>query len=119
VKLLNTRKLFKAASSILNSVLQVTEVHYFDMKTEGRKFSQDRFGSVIFLFRMAGIPCKTKNISTIYSIYMITVIISASTSYLGMFVDVYIHREHLGVAMTTVRMLFAFTNAMWTFSYCR
>jgi hypothetical protein len=118
-KILNTRKLFKAASSILNSVLHVTEVHYFGMKTEGRKLSQCRFGSVIFLFRMVGIPCKMKKISTIYAIYMITVIISASTTYVGMFVDVYIHREDLGRAMSTMRVLIGYTNTMWTFSICR
>jgi hypothetical protein len=116
---LNTRKLSKAAKSILNSVLHVTEVHYFGMKTEGRKLSLSRFGLVIFLFRIVGIPLKTKKMSTIYAIYMITVFISASTTYLGMFVDVYIHWEDLGFAMTTMRALIGITNSMWIFVYCR
>jgi hypothetical protein len=73
---------------------------------------------MIFLLRMAGIPLKMKKISTVYAIYMITVFISTSTTYLGMFVDVYIHREDLGHAMTTMRALISFTNAMWVFSYC-
>jgi hypothetical protein len=89
------------------------------MNTEGRKLSQGRFGSLIFLFRMAGIPFKMKKISTIYAIYMMAVFISAGTSYLGMFVDVYIHQEDLGRAMTTMRMLISFTNVMWIFSNCR
>jgi hypothetical protein len=80
---------------------------------------ESRFHLVIFLFRIAGIPFKTKKISTIYAIYMITVFISASTTYLGMFVDVYIHREDLGHVMTTMRMLIGFTNVMWIYSCCR
>jgi hypothetical protein len=89
------------------------------MNTEGRKQSQGRFGSMFFLFRMAGIPFKMEKISTIYAIYMITVLLSASTTYLGMFVDVYIHREDLALAMTTVRGLIAFTNIMCIFLSCR
>jgi len=78
-----------------------------------------RFRSMIFLLRMAGIPFKMNKISTIYAIYMITVVVCASTTYLGMFVDVYNHREDLGRAMTTVRMLIPISNVMWIFSYCR
>jgi hypothetical protein len=78
-----------------------------------------RFGSMIFLFRMAGIPLKMKKISTIYGVYMITVIISNCSVFIGMFVDVYIKREELGRAMTTMRTLFPFTNIMWIFLYCR
>jgi hypothetical protein len=89
------------------------------MKTEGGKLSQRRLGFLIFLFRVVGIPCKMKKISTIYAIYMITIFISASTTYLGMCVDVYIHRVDLGLAMKTMHVLFAYTNIMWAFLYCR
>jgi hypothetical protein len=88
------------------------------METEGRKLSQVRLSSMIFLFKMAGIPYKRKKISTIYAVYIITVIISASTTYLGMFVDVYKHRDDLGIAMTTMRALISYTNCMWIFLYC-
>jgi hypothetical protein len=117
-KILNTRKRSNAASSIINSVLHVTVVYFYDMKTEDRKITQGCFRSVIFLFRVAGIPCKMKKISTIYAIYMITVFISGSTTYLGMFVDLYIHREDLGRAMTTMRALIGYTSMMWTYLYC-
>ena len=81
--------------------------------------SESRFGSNIFLFQLAGIPFKMKNVSTIYAVYMVTVIISSCTTYLGMFADVYIHRDDLGHAMTTMRVFISFTNAMWIFFYCR
>jgi hypothetical protein len=87
-------------------------------ESEIKGLSESRLSSMIFLLRMAGIPLKMKKKSTVYTIYMITVFISTSTTYLGMFVDVYIHREDLGHAMTTVRALFAFTNVMWVYSYC-
>jgi len=107
---------------ILNSVLHFIEVHYFHMNTKETKLkrlAETRFGSMIFLLRMAGIPFKMNIISTIYAIYMGTVIICASTTYLGMFVDVYNHRGNLGRVMTTVRMLIPVTNVMWIFSCCR
>jgi len=81
--------------------------------------SEIRFGSMIFLLRLVGIPFKMKKVSTIYAVYMITVTICASASYLGMVVDVYIHREDLARAMTTMRGLLSFTNIIWIFSNCR
>jgi len=92
------------------------------MKREESKLkglSECRFHSIIFLFRLAGVPFKIKKISPIYSIYTVTVIICASTSYIGMCADVYIHRDDLGRAMTAMRMLIPFTNIMWLFLYYR
>jgi len=88
-------------------------------ETKLKGLGKTRFGSMIFLLRMAGIPFKMNKISTIYAIYMTTVIICASTTYLGMFVDVYNNKQDLGRTMTTVRMLIPITNVMWIFSYCR
>jgi len=99
-------------------------VHYFNMSRKEIKLkglSESRFGSMIFLFRMAGIPFKRNKVSTIYAIYMITFIVRvcATTTYLGMFIDVYVHREGLGLAMTTMRVLISCKNVMWIFSNCR
>ena len=92
------------------------------MKREDTKLkglSECRFHSIIFLFRLAGVPFKIKKISPIYAFYIVTVIICASTSYIGMCVNVYINRDDLGRAMTAMRMLIPFTNVMWLLSYCR
>jgi len=78
-----------------------------------------RFASIIFLFRLAGIPFKLKKISTSYVVYMITVIICSCSMFIGMFLDVYIHRDDLGRAMTTVRAFISFANYLWIFSNCR
>jgi len=88
-------------------------------ETKLNELSESRFGSMIFLLRLAGIPFQMKKISTIYTIYMITVIICASTTYLGAIVDVYVHSDELGRAMTSMRALVSFTNAAWLFSNCR
>jgi len=103
-------------------MLTDTELHYFNMKKKETKLkgmSKSRFCSMIFLLRLAGIPFRMKEISTIYAIYMITVIVCASTTYLGMLGDVYIHRDDLGRAMTSMRVLISLTNVMWIFSICR
>jgi hypothetical protein len=78
-----------------------------------------RFGSIILLLRLAGIPLHVKEMSVIYAIYMRTVFICFSTSYLVMFFDVYVHSDDLGRAMTTVRVLIPWTNIMCLFTYCK
>jgi hypothetical protein len=112
----------KASSSILNSVLLLIAVHYFNMSTQERKLkrlSETRFGSIIFFCRMGGIPLRLKKVSTIYAVYMITVITCFCSTYIGMFVDACIPRDDLRRTMTTVRLLLPMTNMMWTFSYCK
>jgi hypothetical protein len=118
----NKRELSKASSKILNSVLIPIEVHRFHMNRKGTNLNgltENRFGSMIFLFKIAGIPIQMKKISTIYGVYMIAIITCTFSTYIGMFVDVYIHRDDLGRAMTSIRGLFPFTNVMWTYCYCR
>jgi len=103
-------------------VLLLIVVRYFNMnmkETKLKGLSDSRFGSMIFLLRMSGIPFRMNKVSTIYAVYMRTLIICATTTYLGMFIDVYVHREDLGLAMTTIRGLLSCTNIMWTFSSCR
>ena len=80
---------------------------------------ESRFISVVLLFRIAGIPLKIKKMSTLYSLYMITVIFSFSTTFVGMIVDVYIHRDNLRHAATNIRASIASTNMVWTWCYCR
>ena len=76
------------------------------MSTEETKLNgllDVRFPSIIFLFRLAGIPVKLKKISSTYIVYMITVIICSCSMFIGMFFDVYVHWGDLGRAMTTMR----------------
>jgi len=84
-----------------------------------KEMSNIRFGSIIFLLRLAGIPFKMKKMSTVYAIYMINAISCTCTTFVGMFVDVYIHRDDLGYTMRNVRASIGFKNVLWTFFYCR
>ena len=84
-----------------------------------RGLSGIRFGSMIFLFRVAGIPLKLKQIPTVYAVYMITMIVCSFSTFIGMFVDAYIHRDDLGRSMTSVRVLIPVLNVIWSFTYCR
>jgi hypothetical protein len=81
--------------------------------------SNSRFGLINFFLRLAGIPFKMKKMSTLYTIYMITAISCFCTTYVGMFVDVYIHRDDFGHFMTNIRISIAFTNALWMLFYLR
>jgi hypothetical protein len=82
-------------------------------ETKLKGLSDSRFHSIIYFFRMAGVPLKIKKISSIYAIYMIIVIVCASTTCLGMCVDVYVHRDDLGRAMTTMCVLIPLTSVVW------
>ena len=86
---------------------------------EVKEKSNSRFDSIIFLLRLSGIPFKMKKMSTLYAFYMITAISCTCTTSVGMFVDMYIHRDNLGHVMTTFRVSIAFTNSLWMFVYCR
>jgi len=84
-----------------------------------KTLKESRFSSIILLFRLAGIPFHIKKMSIVYAVYMKTAIICASSTYLGMFVDVYVHSDDLGRAMTSMRTLIPITNIMWLYTYCR
>jgi len=93
---------------------------YMDNEVPNVKgLSNSRFVSIIFLLRLTGIPFKMKKMSTLYAIYMITVISCSCTTCVGMFVDVYINRDDLGHVMTNIRASIWFTNVLWMLFYCR
>ena len=88
-------------------------------KTQLKGLSESRFDSLIFLLRIAAIPLKMKKQKSIYSMYMVTVTVCSYSTLIGLSVDVYIHMDDLGRAMTTTRALFSIANVMWIFSYSR
>jgi len=116
------RELSKIPSINLKFVFFNIVVQYFKMvipKTKLKGLSEIRFGSMMFLLRMAGIPLQMKKRKPLYTIYMVTVIVCSCSAFIGMSDDAYIHRDDLGRAMSTMRVLFSMTNIMWIFSYCR
>jgi len=103
-------------------VLLLIVVYYLNMyrqETKLKGLSEFRFGSMIFLLRMAGIPMKMKKIKPIFSIYMVTMTICSFCTFIGEFFDAYVQRDDLGRATKTIRTLFSFQNIMWIYLYCR
>jgi hypothetical protein len=84
-----------------------------------KKLSEIRFSRIIFFLRLAGIPFKMKKLSTLYTIYMITVTVSTCSVFLGMFVDVYLHRDDMRHIMTNIRVLTGMINVVWIYFSCR
>jgi len=84
-----------------------------------KELSEDRFGPIIFLLRLGGIPFKMRKLSTIYAIYMTTAIICTFTGFLGLFADLYVHWDNLGYAMTNMRVLITITDILWLLTCCR
>jgi len=88
-------------------------------ETKVKGLSEIRFRWIIFFLRLAGIPFKMKKMSTVYVIYMITVIICTCSMCLGMFVDVYIYRDDLSHVMSSIRPLIGISGAVWIYFSCR
>jgi hypothetical protein len=84
-----------------------------------KELSKGRFGLIIFLLRLGGIPFQMRELSTKYAIYMNTVIIFSYSTVLGMFADLYVNWNDLGRAMTNMRVLIPVTDMLWMYSCCR
>jgi hypothetical protein len=83
------------------------------------RLSDNRFNLMLFFFRLAGVPFKLTKVTTMYAIYMITVIFCSSSTFVGLLVDVYVHRDELGHIMTSMRVLMPLMNVMTIYFYCR
>ena len=88
-------------------------------KANVKKPSEIRFSWIIFFLRLAGIPFKMKKMSTLYVIYMITVNICTYSTSVGMFVDVYMHRDDLSHVVTNLRVLTGVSMVLWIYFCCR
>jgi hypothetical protein len=84
-------------------------------ETKVKGLSEIRFSKIIFLLRVAGIPFKMKKMSTVYAIYMITAVICTFITFIGMFVDLYVHRDDLRQLMTKMRVFIGMWNIGWVF----
>jgi hypothetical protein len=105
----------------LNFEINLYPAH-FCVQREGRNvkgLSEIRFSWIIFFLRLAGIPFKMKKMSTLYCIYMITVIMCTYSTLIGMSVDVYVHRDDLSRVMKNIRLLTGMTGLVWIYFTCR
>ena len=83
------------------------------------KQSKNYFNVIIFFFRCAGVPFNMKQISIIYHIYFLAVVIGSCTTFVGMIADLYIHMDDLGHIVTNMRVLLTFVDVLFLYFYCR
>jgi hypothetical protein len=76
-----------------------------------RGLSQRRFGTILLLFKLAGIPLDTHSVSRVQSVYNITSAAFHYVTAVSCFMDVYVNRNNfvqfiksirLGLSMTLV-----------------
>jgi hypothetical protein len=92
------------------------------MGIEGQKLkkqSNNYFNSIIFFFRLAGVPFNMNKISAIYAVYMTTVMFCTCSTFIGMVASVYVHRDDLGHIMTSMRVLMPLMCDIIVYGYCR
>jgi len=92
------------------------------MGIEGPKLKKDSnyyFNSIVFFFRLAGVPFNMKKISVTYALYMTTVMFCTCSTFIGMVASVYVRRDDLGHIMTSMRVLIPLMNDMVIYVYCR
>jgi hypothetical protein len=92
------------------------------MGIEGQKLkkqSNNYFNSIVFFFRLAGVPFNMNKISVVYAVYMITVTFCTCSTFIGMVASVYVHRDDLGHIMTSMRVLMPLMCDTIIYVYCR
>jgi hypothetical protein len=87
--------------------------------TKINRLSERRFGSIIFLLRLAGIPFQMKKVPTIYTVYKITLIVCSFATCIGLFFEGYVRWDDLGRASTAMPIIIPFMNLVWLHIYYR
>jgi hypothetical protein len=88
-------------------------------KQKLKRLPHNCFKLIVFFFRLAGVPFKMNKMTTIYAIYMVTVIFCTSSTFIGLILDVYTHRDDLGHIIRSMRVLIPIVNDLIIYFYCR
>jgi hypothetical protein len=78
------------------------------MKSE-RDLSQRRFGTILLLFKLAGIPLNTYSVSRVQSIYNIITAVCYYVTVSSSFMDLHVNRNNLEELMKSIRLCLAMT----------
>ena len=74
---------------------------------------ENRFKVLLFLYRLAGIPLNMKSVSTLNAVYNVTVIVCFYITYVGVCVDLLVHRHQLKLAMQKLRIYLGMLMITW------
>jgi hypothetical protein len=73
-----------------------------------------RFKTLLFLWRLGGIPLHMKSVSTVNTVYNVTVIVCFYVTNFCLCVDTFVHRHQLAYAMKKLHLLLGMQVSMWT-----
>jgi hypothetical protein len=73
------------------------------MKSEG-DLSQRRFGTILLLFKLAGIPLNTHSVSRLQSVYNITAAVCYYVTVASCFMDLHVNRNNVEELMMGIRL---------------
>jgi hypothetical protein len=78
------------------------------MKSESG-LSQRRFGTIMLLFKLAGIPLDRHSVSRIQSLYNIIAAVCYHVTVASSFMDVYVNRNNFQLQMNSIRVCLGLT----------
>jgi hypothetical protein len=71
--------------------------------------TQRRFGTILFFFKMAGIPLTTRPVSRAQSVYNITTAVCMYLTCASCFMDIYVGRDDYAELMKSIRLCLSVT----------
>jgi hypothetical protein len=71
--------------------------------------SERRFGTILLLFKMAGIPLDTHSVSRVQSVYNITTAACHYVTVVSCFMDVYVNRNNFEELVKSIRLCLSMT----------
>jgi hypothetical protein len=71
--------------------------------------SQRRFGTILLLFKLAGIPLNTHSVSKIQSVYNVTTAVCHYSTCVSCYMDVYVNRNNLEELVKSIRLCLSMT----------
>ena len=74
---------------------------------------ESRFKTLLFIFRMGGLPLKLQSVSKINAVYNATIWVCFYITALCLFMDTFVHRHNLEYAMKKLRALIGFIVLTW------
>jgi hypothetical protein len=78
-------------------------------EVQGSDRSQRRFGTILLLFKMAGIPLDTHSVSRVQSVYNITSAACHYVTAVSCLMDVYINRNNFEELVKSIRLCLSVT----------
>jgi hypothetical protein len=71
--------------------------------------SQRRFGTILFLFKLAGIPLGSYSVSRVRNVYNATLALCHYFTYVSCVMDVYVNRSNLEELVKSIRLCLSMT----------